>query len=280
MGLGDLLREASGHGSLKRLVEGEFVRLGKKPPLKNGSYVRASSIANMCAREEVLCSVDDITRPDDIDAGLNLTFLHGTALHWAVQNHLLGPMGTLHGTWKCEACGKLYGEQKADMRPEDWSVPMPKVCSCGHRTFNYIEPSFVDHDLRLTGHSDGFLVLPGLAGMGILEVKSIGTRAAKEVQSAPKVEHLVQAHIYMMFTGFRWAKILYWQKGEAGLNSLLEHHVDRDEETIRRVQDMIRSIWAGVALKTLPERICAHDNCIRAKACPVSRRCFADRAVP
>jgi hypothetical protein len=277
MGLADLLSETSvrtGSGSLVEIIEKQFAREGKKPPLTNTSYVRASSVPNLCPREEVLCALEGITRPDDVDAGLNLTFLHGTALHWAVQNQLLGPMGVLYGTWKCERCTALYGEQR-EGRAEDWAVPMPKECKCGAREFTYKEASFVDHDLRMTGHSDGFLVIPGLPGMGILEVKSIGSRYAKEIKVAPQIAHMIQAHVYMMFTGFRWAKILYWQKGEAGLGSLVEHHIDRDEETIRRVQDTIRSIWAGVALKTLPERICATDSCSKAKACPVSTKCFA-----
>ena len=277
MGLADLLSETSvktGSGSLIEIIEKQFARDGKKPPLTNTSYIRASSVPNLCPREEVLCAIEGITRPDDVDAGLNLTFLHGTALHWAVQNQLLGPMGILYGTWKCERCLALYGAQR-EGRAEDWAVAMPKECACGAREFTYKEASFVDHDLRMTGHSDGFLVIPGLPGMGILEVKSIGSRYAKEIKVAPQIAHMIQAHVYMMFTGFRWAKILYWQKGESGLGSLVEHHVDRDEETIRRVQDAIRSIWAGVALKTLPERVCATDSCAKAKACPVSTKCFA-----
>lgn len=275
MGLADLLRDATtGSGSLLPQIEQGFARYGQKPPLTNSSYLRASGIPNLCPREEVLCAVEDITRPDDIDAGLNLTFLHGTALHWGVQNHLLGPLGVLYGTWECLSCKKKFGEQQEGVRAEDWSVPRPKVCDCGHKDFNYVEASFVDHDLRLTGHSDGFLVLPGLPGMGILEVKSIGSRYAKEIKVAPQLAHMIQAHVYMMFTGFKWGKILYWQKGEAGLGALIEHHIDRDEETIRRIQDTIRSVWAGVALKVLPERICATDSCVRAKACPVSTKCF------
>ena len=277
MGLAGILSAASGTGSLLPIIEQSFARAEIKKPLTPKDYLRASGIPMLCAREEVLCSKNQITRPNDIDAGLNLTFLNGTALHWAVQNKLLGPMGVLYGTWQCEDCAKLYGVRPKDATDLQWALPMPKVCSakgCKSIEFKYVEPAFVDHDLRLTGHTDGFLTIPGLPGMGILEIKSVGPRYAREVKVAPQIGHLVQAHIYMMFSGLRWAKIFYWLKAEAGMSMLQEHHVDRDEEIITRVQDLIRSIWSGIETGELPERICANATCPRAKACPVTEKCF------
>lgn len=277
MSFGSIIRDATGQGSLLRIVEEQFVRSEKKQPLEpSRDFIRASSVHNLCPREEVFCALKNIVRPDEIDAGLNLTFLHGTALHWGLQNKLLGPLGVLYGTWKCESCGEVYGKQTAP-RPESWAVPMPKACKCGHKEFNYIEAAFKDEALRMTGHCDGFLVLPGLAGMGILEAKSIGAKGAREIQNAPKVEHLIQAHVYMMFSGLRWAKILYWQKSEAGIKSLLEHHVERDEETINHIRDMVQSIWTGIELGAPPkDRICANATCPRAKACFATSYCFAE----
>lgn len=276
MSLAGILQSSVGTGALLPLVEQAYAREESKPPLTPKSYLRASGIPMLCAREEVICVKNQVTRPNDIDAGLNLTFLHGTALHWAVQNKLLGPMKVLYGTWRCDACGTKYGTQpKEGGTSYTWAVAMPNCCSsCGSKELTYVEPEFVDHDLRLTGHTDGLLVIPGLPGMGILEVKSVGARYAREVKVAPQISHLVQAHVYMMFTGFRWAKILYWLKGEAGMSMLQEHHVDRDEEMIHRVQDLIRSVWSGIETGELPERICANNTCPRAKSCHVAAQCF------
>ena len=288
MGLAGLLMDAktsTGDGSLTHLIENGFARKEKKPPLQatGGRYLRASGLPKLCPREEVICSIEHITRPDDVDAGLNLTFLHGTALHWAVQNQLLGPLGCLYGTWKCNDCGRMYGQPMGQTRYEDWAIPMPTTpCTtpcrtdgcCDSTSYTYVEASFKDDDLRLTGHADGFLVLPGLPGMGVLEIKSIGARYAREIKVAPQYDHIIQAHAYMLFTGFKWGKILYWQKAESGLSCLVEHHVERDEETIRRIQDAIRSTWAGVVLKSPPERICASQDCAKAKSCPVASLCF------
>lgn len=278
MSFASVLRDNTGHGSLLRVIQDTYVRDEKKSPLDPiAGYIRASSIPSLCAREEVLCTLRNIVRDDKVDVGLNLTFLHGTSLHWGVQNELLGPAGILYGTWRCDGCGKLYGEYIEGARVEDWSSPRPKICiHCECRTFTYKEHKFVDHGLRLTGHSDGFLVIPGLPGMGILEIKSIGERGGREIKQAPQIGHIVQAHVYMMFTGFKWAKILYWQKAETGLNSLVEHHIERDEETINLVRDLVRSVWSGMETKSLPSRICAHNGCSRAKACQVAAACFSE----
>jgi hypothetical protein len=277
MSLANVLREEVGHGSLLRIISETFVRDEPKPPLDPvASYIRASGVPSLCAREEVLCTLGKIVRRDSVDVGLNLTFLHGTALHWGIQNELLGPAGVLYGTWECLGCLKLYGEYIPDARPEDWSRPRPKIClTCEGTAFRFIEHKFVDHALRLTGHSDGFLVLPGLSGMGILEAKSIGERGGREIKHAPQIAHIIQIHIYMMFTGFKWGKILYWQKAESGIKCLVEHHIDRDEDTIDLVRNLIRSLWTGMESKTLPDRICGTESCARANACPVSKECFS-----
>lgn len=278
MSFANIIRDNTGTGSLIRLIEDKFQRNEVKPPLNpQTDYLRASGIPSLCPREEVLSVIHKLVRPDVVDAGLGLTFLHGTALHWGVQNELLGPLGVLYGTWRCDRCGFLHGEAVAGKRVEDWSIPRPRVCEfdgCKSSGFTYVEHKFIDEGIRLSGHSDGFLVLPGLPGMGILEVKSVGQKYAREIQQAPQIGHIVQAHVYMMFTGFKWAKILYWQKAEFGIKALAEHHVERDEEMIENIQNTVKSVWSGIQSRELPDRICANSTCPRAKACVAVKHCF------
>ena len=276
MALGDILRDLSNASSLMRVIEERFRQSNIKPPLDpQKGMLRASGIPNLCAREEVLCTKHGVNRNDIVDPGLNLTFLHGSSLHWGVQNHLLGPMGVLFGTWRCDECATKVGVQ-TDGPVDSWAVPRPFQCGvCQSTAFTYVEPSFYSAKLRLTGHADGFLKLPGHNGMGILELKSIGQKGAREVQDAPQIGHMVQAHVYMMFTGLKWAKIVYWQKSEFGLKALIEHPVERDEETIERIRELVGSVWTGMAGGELPERICANATCPRAKGCAVAAQCFA-----
>jgi hypothetical protein len=287
----EVIRDATGQGSLLAEIETRFSRSDVKRPLRpDHDYIRASSIPSLCPREEVLAAIHKVNRRDDIDAGLNLTFLHGTSLHWGVQNVLLAPMKVLYGTWRCEGCGFLHGQPdplREGQRVEDWAIPRPNQCDvplaggskrCASKEFTYVEHHFKDNTSRISGHSDGFLVLPSLAGMGILEIKSIGARYAKEIKSAPQVGHIIQAHAYMLFTGFKWAKILYWIKSESGMGSLVEHHIERDEETIRRISDMASSTWNGILSEGefMPSRICANSFCPRAKGCQLATLCFKE----
>ena len=278
MSFASIIRDNTGTGSLIRLIEDGFQRNEVKPPLNpQRDYLRASGIPSMCPREEVLCAMHGIQRPDTVDAGLNVTFLHGTSLHWGVQNVLLGPLGVLYGAWRCDECAFIHGEQNSNKRFEEWAVKRPDICEfdgCKSRAFTYVEASFRNDSLRLTGHSDGFLVLPGLPGMGILEVKSVGQKSAREIEQAPQIGHIVQAHVYMMFTGFKWGKILYWKKGDFGMKALVEHHVERDEEMIENIRASVQSVWSGIQSKELPERICANDGCPRARACAAVCQCF------
>lgn len=278
MALGEIIRRqgsATGRTSLLGVLEERLGTQRKKPPLHpDNNWARASAVPSMCAREEVLCALHGVERDDNVDASLNITFLHGTSLHWGVQNRLLGPLGILYGTWKCANCAVVYGKQQSHA-PSGWEIQMPKTCSsCSGTEFSYVEPEFSDPELKLTGHCDGFIRLPGMDGFGILEVKSIGERGAREIQNTPQIGHTIQTHVYMHFTGLKWGKILYWQKHESGLRSLVEHHVDRDEETILMVKQMLSSLWTGIETGSLPERICANNTCPRAKSCSIVDLCF------
>lgn len=275
MTIASIFKDTAANGSLMKLIEDTFVSERVKTPLTLSDSIRASSVPSLCAREEVICALNGIDRLDRVDAGLNLTFLHGTSLHWGVQNKLLGPAGILYGTWRCDSCGQMHGIPRDGVPIVDWAVRYPNECSrCGDKVFTYEEHSFADPSIQLTGHSDGFLVVPGLPGMGILEVKSIGARGALEIKNAPQIGHLIQAHVYMMFSGLQWAKILYWKKADYGVKALVEHHVVRDEDTVSLIRETVGSVWSGIRDKTLPQRICATDHCPRAKSCPVVDRCF------
>src|SRR6202035_532691 len=101
------------------------------------------------------------------------------------------------------------------------------------QVFQYVEHHFINDEHKITGHPDGFLVLPGLAGMGVLDAKSAGGKSAWEIKSAPNIGLVIQAQLYLWFTGCQWSKILYWVKAENGLEALVEHHVERDDDTIQ-----------------------------------------------
>jgi hypothetical protein len=262
--------------SLTRLIREGYKTVEDIAYLTSRSWIRASGLAMLCPREEVICSQHKVKRTWEISADLNLIFQHGHGLHARLQDHILPDIGVLRGKWVCNGCGSMHGGPVEDgMKPEDWAVARPddEPCSCGSTDYRFHEMQFTDDELRVSGHCDGFLQLPHRPDLGILEAKSINK--SWQIVNVPKLEHAVQTHIYMWLTGCQWGVILYWVKSENGVGGLVEHFLERDEETIDQIKASIKSIWNGIETGSLPERLCASDDCKRALDCAVRDICFA-----
>jgi hypothetical protein len=271
-------------GAIKPLLKQVLTENRVKPPLTAESYLRISSLAMMCAREEAICVDQQIHRDDPISADTMMLFEHGHALHWGLQNRMLPLTAVLVGRWRCTQCGHTVGgrERWVLPLPEDWQetqIPRPSHCEgCSSEmtsdTCLYEEQHFVDSKHRLMGHPDGFLRMGSFKRLGVLEIKSIGFKGAWEVRGCPKMEHVVQLQCYMWLTGCIWGKVLYWDKAGGGLGALIEHTLESDDEQIEAIQELIRQIWLGVSGGPLPERICGTVSCARASECPVAIPCF------
>ena len=118
--------------------------------------------------------------------------------------------------------------------------------------------------------------MPWRKKRGLLEGKSIGSHRAWEVKHTPQFDHVVQLHVYMHLTGTDWGVILYWDKGVNGLRALHEHEVEFDVELWSTIRQSIHEFWGGIKENKLPERVCDHSFCDRAKDCPVKDLCFED----
>jgi hypothetical protein len=273
MGLAEVFLLAKRQQSIVELLETKLGESTDVPPLDDSSALRISGLAHLCAREEVLRAVNHVAKKDKVTADLSLIFAHGTALHWVLQNRLLPVLGVLLGKWKCHGCGETQGELGKELAT---SLSLrPVTCfRCGGKEFLYEELYFFDPVLRVGGHPDGFLRLPGLPGVGVFEAKSISERGFRSVRDLPMIDHVVQIQMYLSMTRLQWGKILYWNKAGNGLGALKEHLVERDEEMIDNVHQMVRSIWQGVRTGDLPDRICTIANCPRARDCSVADLCF------
>ena len=276
MGLGKVVATASAaQGSLKKLIRLHVARNEETPFFDDKSYLRVSSLADMCPREEVLASSLKFVRTRVIEADLGMIFAHGTALHWVLQNQVLGNTGAFLGVWRCVECAKQYGQTAENLQVAQTLVRRPAKCeACECTDFLYREQKFYNHEYRIGGHPDGFLVLAGMPGLGLAEFKSVGPRSEWEVRSTPNLGHVVQVQTYMWLTGLKWGKILYWAKGGNGMQALFEHTVERDEEAIEAIKSTIRSIWNGVTSGIPPARVCTDIGCPRAVKCQLKNACF------
>jgi len=295
-------------GSIRELVEQHYVRKEPKPPFTEDEWLRASGIAYTCPREYVYLHRSGIKRIDEVDANLLLCFLHGTSLHWGLQNRVLAELGLLHGRWRCKQCGFTVGglsnesfeevralrglrrgelikqsDRFRELMREQVStvVPRPEGCEqCGFSaddewsSFEYEEMWFGIPDLRIGGHPDGFLKVPWRDDLGLLEVKSISDHGAFKVRNRPDIKHTAQLNIYLEATGVEWACVLYWAKGTFGTKALVEHHVDRDENLVARMRKALTSLWEGVEGGALPDRVCKNKSAPRARECPFVDPCF------
>ncbi len=277
MGLGDVVAVASGDGSLKKIIKLRLVRREVVPFLDEKSFLRVSAFADMCPREEVLCATKSVRRARVVEAELGLIFAHGTALHWALQNLVLADAGVLIGVWRCLTCARDHGAKSCGADLGTSLARRPDKCSgCGGVEFIYREQHYTNDQFRIGGHPDGFLIVPGLPGVGLVECKSISTRGAWEIRNVPNMGHVIQSQLYMWLTDTQWTKILYWEKGAYGLGCLTEHTVERDEETIDKAKQIIMSVWNGIAAGILPSRICETAGCPRAKKCDLVKPCFEE----
>ena len=272
MGISEMVQNAMvGQGTLKHRIEKAFRSERVTLPLLKGGKLRASEFGRVCPRQEVLCALNDVTRKREETADSSMTFLHGTALHWGLQNELLPDIDVILGIWQCMECGVKYGSQ--ENTPHNF-IKRPNACSCGSAEFLYREANYHNEEYDIGGHPDGFLVIPPLKGVGIIEIKSIAL--GWSVKQCPMIGHVIQCQIYMWLTGLYWAKILYWDKMNAGTDAIIEYHVERCPSTIETIQQEIKSIWNGLKGGVLPPRTCEIKTAPRAKGCPVAEKCFDD----
>jgi len=247
---------------------------------------RASQIASMCAREEVLASLYEVQRSREIDAVTRTIFDTGTVLHDMVRGYL-ARAGVLAGAWRCgNGCVDTTGTGRRIA---------PKACpKCGDARFQYVEEYASDGIHLLGGHCDGFLYLgptPPAEVLGavvvptaILEIKSIGARSMSRVVSAPYNAHFLQAQAYMWLFGMTRAKVLYvakdWSAAKEQTRSLvlpfIEHDVARDESAIGSLKAKCLEVIQNIRARTAPPRVvCQSRSDPKAKECALAGRCFA-----
>lgn len=277
MGLETIVEEIQSQPeNLRALILTSFREERETAPLGPTSFLRASEFGYMCPREEVIVSKKNLTRKKDREANDMLQLLQGSGIHWALQNILLPKVCDFLGIWTCLDCKQTFGDDTCI--PRSLTV-RPLACVCGGKEFLYREISLRNEKFRISGHPDGFLILAKYPGVGIIEIKTIG--AGWEVKQCPLMEHVIQIQLYMWLTDLEWGKILYWDKKVQGEDSIIEHHVVRDPDTIAEIKHLASSVWRGLEEDgPLPARVCVNSQAPRAKKCAVAKPCFANEFIP
>ena len=132
---------------------------------------------------------------------LQSIFDEGHAIHHKWQRWFQ-EMGVLYGKFLCVACGHSY-----------FDIGQLTCSECGKDTVEYKEVTLVDNDLRIAGHTDGWI--RGIGNDTLIEIKSIGegtirmenpgllmdangnlTQAWKNIRR-PFPSHILQGQVYL-----------------------------------------------------------------------------------
>lgn len=169
-------------------------------------------------------------------------------------------MGVLHGNFKCLVCNNLT-----------WGTS-PEACgSCGRPDrLEYAEVTLIDNDLRIAGHTDGWI--KGIGKDTLIEIKSIGPgtlRSDMNLMAAvdfdfmkawsnitrPFADHILQGQVYLELMhrmGHEIDEIVFLYELKAD-QSFKEFSVKRDFELVQHIfekaQKVVNAVDANVAPK-------------------------------
>jgi hypothetical protein len=203
---GDLKKYLDAKKSAPRLV-GDIERhlLTRPAEIRRTDVLHPSEMAkaDWCLRASYFALTGVTVKKDKPNLRLQSIFDEGHAIHSKWQNWFR-EMGVLHGLWGCRVCGSEF---------QDTSPKMCKNCNARSHFLEYAEVRLVDKDLRIAGHSDGWI--KGIADDCLIEIKSIGSgtlrfeapeliaKADGDLQTAwrgirrPFRTHLMQGQIYL-----------------------------------------------------------------------------------
>jgi hypothetical protein len=192
---------------------------------------------------------------------LQSIFDEGHAIHAKWQSYFQ-EMGVLHGRFKCLVCDKVtWGTSPQEC--ESCNAPASKLV--------YDEVTLIDNDLRIAGHTDGWI--KGIGDDTLIEIKSIGpgtirSEAPNLMMDAdgdfmkawqnvnrPFSSHILQGQVYlelMKRMGNKVDEIVFLYELKAN-QSFKEFSVKADYELVRHVFDgakiVVDAVEAGIALE-------------------------------
>ena len=190
---------------------------------------------------------------------LQSIFDEGHAIHAKWQNWFQ-EMGVLHGKFRCVSCLEIT-----------WGTSPEECGKCGWKTLEYAEVTLVDKELRIAGHTDGWI--KGIGDDCLIEIKSIGpgtirSEAPNLMMDAdgdfmkawgnvrkPFGPHVLQGQLYLelmkrMGNDVNEIVFLYELKAD---QSYKEFSVTADYELVRHVFDGAKEVVDAVNANVVPD---------------------------
>lgn len=269
--------------SLARTLD-EYLAHAEVQPRKLGWH--ASALFWACPRALALEALAGLPAKLAPSAKSQLRMDTGSALHEWIQNRYFGPMGVLHGEWRCLSCRTvLLG-----------AYPRGVSC-CASQAWHFEEPS-VEHkepgwSLPIVGRCDGEIILPGEDGLGILEIKTMNSASLQALTEIPRDYHM-QAQIYAGLRGRKWGRFYFQDPSAAFSNEetglpvrefrfdfqpeVLRQafaRVEACEKALREAQAAHMELPMGKDYFSWPEPICSSKSDTGARRCRFADACFS-----
>ncbi len=205
----------------------------------------ASEMGRTCPRWQILRRRPEYAGKNiEWEPKMLLTFEIGREIERVYRQRILGPMGILEGTWKCDWCGAIHEGRmpqpsfcgtKVSFRRKDSGDSEWRLC-LGEPVFQ--EEGIWIVDLKMSGHPDGRGRWEHL--FFILELKTDHEEKFRE-RKGPDGEHEVQTTPYMGQTGIyrvlyiyicksTGARTMYWREySEQRMQRIREDVADHEE---------------------------------------------------
>lgn len=202
----ELKRFLDAKKSTSRLI-GDIERhlLSKAPEVRSTTVLHPSEMVkkDWCLRASYFALTGATVKKEVPNLRLQSIFNEGHFIHHKWQTWFR-EMGVLYGQWHCMICG------------EEMFAISPSMClNCNARSsfLKYSEVTLVDTDVRIQGHTDGWI--KGIGDDCLIEIKSIGAGTLRfeapellakyegDVQKAwrsikrPFNTHLLQGQVYL-----------------------------------------------------------------------------------
>lgn len=190
---------------------------------------------------------------------MQVIFDEGHAIHAKWQSWFQD-MGVLHGKFKCLSCKQMT-----------WGTS-PETCeACGRKDLlEYAEVTLIDEELRIAGHTDGWI--KGIGDDCLIEIKSIGPGTIRHAApgimaeaegdlgkawgriTRPFPEHILQGQVYLelmrrMGNEVNEIVFLYELKMD---QSFKEFKVKRDYELVAHVFEGAKKVVEAVEADVAP----------------------------
>ena len=241
--------------------------------------MRASSLLDSCAREEVIGLQFLMEKVQWLNHQTRLIYGIGNAIHTWIQEQPAVFGENRIGWWRCTACNKvsIFGTQRTEECPECKALP---------GAFRYEEHHVVTKDpYPCSGHPDLFIRKATM--LRVVEIKTISSDLYDKLRS-PYASHVWQIQYYMwacsedqtipMQIDGEVGYILYVSKGYISKQLPFKMFVIlRDEYVLRQIKDKLRVFYDAQVTRILPppQPACVRGDFKRqpAQYCPVKDIC-------